>query len=164
MATATETLPRWDTSNIYSGLDGADYRAAFDDLERQTAELEAYFDQHNIRRRDDAGGKDAADILEEAVRRWNAVARLAETLDSFIYAFLSTDSYNTLAARETSKLEIQSTRRQKLDVRLQGWVGSLSDQLEGWIAEGDYLQQHAFFLRHKARLSKRRMSEELESL
>jgi pepF/M3 family oligoendopeptidase len=164
MTTATEGLPRWDTSNIYSGLEGADYRAAFDDLERQTAELEAYFDQHNIRRQEQSPGDEAAAVLEEALRRANSVARLAETLDSFIYAFLSTDSYNTLAARETSKLEIQSTRRQKLDVRLQGWIGSLSDRLEGWVTERPYLREHAFFLRHKARQSKHLMSEDLESL
>jgi hypothetical protein len=49
MAIASEALPRWDTSNIYTGLDAADYQAAFRQLEQQTAELEAHFDQHNIR-------------------------------------------------------------------------------------------------------------------
>ena len=41
-----------------------------------------------------------------------------------MHAIFTTNSYDTLAVREMSKLEILDTRRNKLDVRLQGWIGS----------------------------------------
>ena len=66
--------------------------------------------------------KTLAAILDRA----NELGRLSDTLSAFVYAFFSTDSYNTTAAREMSKLELLGVRRQKLDVRLRAWIGSLS--------------------------------------
>ena len=89
---------------------------------------------------------------------------LAETLDSFIHAFVSTDSYNALAAREASKLELVETRRKQLHVRLQGWLGALESLLPELIAGKETLERHAFFLRDTARQSRYLMSEEQEAL
>jgi len=161
-----ETLPRWNTANIYSGLDGADYRQAFSELENSVAGLERLFDAHHIRRLPEVESAlpQAADGLEEIIEYVNSVATLAGTLDSFIYAFLSTNSYDAAAAREMSKLELLNTRRQKLEVRLQAWIGSVSGQLAGWIAERPRLKLHEFYLLDAARRSKFLMSEELEGL
>ncbi len=90
-----------------------------------SATLQAFCDERQIRRVNEppAATKHSAETLTEAVERANAAAVLAETLDSFIHAFVSTDSYNALAAREASKLELVETRRKQLHVRLQGWLG-----------------------------------------
>ena len=58
------------------------------------------------------------DVLAMVLDRLNELGRLSDTLSAFVYAFFSTDSYNTTAAREMSKLELLGVRRQKLDVRL----------------------------------------------
>ena len=96
--------------------------------------------------------------------RLNELGRLADTLSAFVYAFFSTDSFNAVAAREVSKLELFGVRRQKLDVRLRAWIGSLSPWLEAWAGHDRLLGEHEFFLRNSARRSRYLMSEELESL
>ncbi len=73
------------------------------------------------------------------------MARLAETLSAYVYAFYSTDSFNAVAAREVSKLDLLGVRRSQLGVRLQAWIGSLAPLLDGWIAAEPALAEHAFF-------------------
>lgn len=159
-------LPRWKTDNIYSSLDGADYLAAMTVLANRVDKLTRWFDDHGIRRLSKPPQADAAlsDVVQKTLQELNEVALLYGTLDSFIYAFVSTDSYNAVAARETSKLELLNARRQKLDVRFQAWIGSLSEVLDGLIVESPELQTHAFYLRETARQSRYLMTEELESL
>jgi pepF/M3 family oligoendopeptidase len=89
---------------------------------------------------------------------------LAETLESFIHGYVTTNSYDALAQREASRLDLLDTRRQKLSVRLQGWIGSLGDALPAIVQARPVLQPHNYFLRRAARLSRYLMSEELESL
>lgn len=166
-AAAIGPLPRWNTDNIFSSLEGDDYRAAFAQLEKQVAELEQWFDDHQIRRLMEPPTQSTsalAQLLGQTLGHVNEVSLQAGTLDSFIYAFLSTNSYDTIAARETSKLEILNTRRQKLDVRLQGWIGSLATLLDKLIPLEPQLQKHAYYLHESARQSQYLMSEELESL
>lgn len=158
---------RWDLSNVYSGLDGDDYRAACAKLTADLAAAERDFDDAGIRR---LGGPPSdeidglADVLTRVIRQTNDLALLADTLSSFVYAFFSTDSFDDLAAREKSKLEVVDARRQKLTVRLQGWIGSLAPRLAELIAARPLLTDHAFFLNDTARQSKYLMAEELEAL
>ncbi|HVX64175.1 MAG TPA: M3 family oligoendopeptidase [Pirellulales bacterium] len=165
-AEAHDQPTRWDLSNVYSGLEGDDYAAAFAELEQQLSDLQAFCDERQIRRLNEqpAETKHLAETLIEAVERANAAAVLAESLDSFIHAFVSTDSYNALAAREASKLELVETRRKQLHVRLQGWLGALESLLPELIAGHDTLERHAFFLHDAARQSRYLMSEEQEAL
>ncbi len=104
------------------------------------------------------------ETLSAVLTRLNELGRLADTLSAFVYAFFSTDSFNAVAAREVSKLELLGVRRQKLDVRLRAWIGSLSPWLEAWAGHDRLLGEHEFFLRNSARRSRYLMSEELESL
>ncbi len=164
---AAPALPHWNTANIYSGLDADEYRAAFARLENDLAALEKTFDAHNIRRLPAPPSQSLqqlADTLDPLLTRLNDLARLAGTLDSFVYAFLSTNSFDTSATRETSRLEILGTRRQQLEVRLRGWLGSIADQLESLFALKPSLEAHRFFLTDSARHSRYLMSEELEQL
>jgi len=168
-AESGETLPRWDTSNIYSSLTGADYQAAKQRLESQLADLEAYFVEHSIRRLSPGASAASSDdqqraTLEATLARVNAFATLLETLQAFVYAVVSTDSYDAHAAAELSKLELLGTRGQKLRVRLQGWIGSHAERLDAWLGQSSALQTHAYFLREAARRSQYLMSEELEDL
>ncbi len=162
-----DKLPRWNTTNIYSGLEADDYRWAVQKLEADLAALEHKFDARQIRRLPAPPQQDdetLGTLLVETVRLWNDLACLAATLDSFVYAFLSTDSYDAVAARETSRLEIIGTRRQQLGVRLQGWLGSIGPRLEVLIKQRPTLASHRFFLTDSARRSRFLMDEELEKL
>jgi oligoendopeptidase F len=167
-----EYLPRWKTENIYSSLEGADYVAAFDELNQRVDSLTALFDKYEVRRSatpsrsplSEGEGSALGNIVAQAIDGLNEVALRYGRLDSFIHAFVTTDSYNAVAAREASRLELLGTKRQKLEVRFQGWIGGLADVLTDLIAKKSSLQQHTFYLRETARQSRFLMSEELESL
>lgn len=158
--------PRWDLANIYSGLDGDDYRQAFARLESELAELAKFFDEHDVRRQEQPPGDagQIAAVLEQAIQSGNEIVRLVDTLGAFIYGYVSTDSYDAVAAKELSKLEVVDTKRQQLFVRLSGWLGSLEPQLPELMGGSEVLQEHAFFLTHEARQSRYLMSEKLEAL
>ena len=166
-----EPLPHWDMSNVYAGLEADDYRQAFAQLDDGLRQLAAWFDAKGIGRLSELpsaekpGESDALrDTLSAVLTRLNELGRLADTLSAFVYAFFSTDSFNAVAAREVSKLELLGVRRQKLDVRLRAWIGSLGPWLEAWAGHDRLLFEHEFFLRNSARRSRYLMSEELESL
>lgn len=158
---------RWDLSNIYSGLEGDDYREAVARLKRELTDCEAFYETVGIGRLPsppEAANDRLAESLHEVIRRANDLARLAETLQAFVYGFFSADSADPTAAREKSKLEMLDTRRQKLAVRRQGWIGSLAPLLDELIAGDELLATHEYYLRHTARESRYLMPEPLEGL
>ncbi len=162
----SEPLPHWDLSNVYGGLEAEDYRRDFARLDAGLSELAEQFDAAGISRLAEVptDADRLRDVLAMVLDRLNELGRLSDTLSAFVYAFFSTDSYNTTAAREMSKLELLGVRRQKLDVRLRAWIGSLKARLDEWIAADLLLAEHQFFLRNGARRSRYLMSEELEAL
>lgn len=163
----SEAPTRWNLSNVYSSLEGDDYRAAMARLDADLTTLEQLFDTLGVRRLAQPPAKDlprVAESLEQVLAAVNNLWRLADTLESFIHAFVTTNSYDALAQREASKLDLLDTRRQKLSVRLQGWIGSLGDVLPDLAKDRPALQSHDYFLRRTAHLSRYLMAEELEAL
>jgi pepF/M3 family oligoendopeptidase len=165
MNTATEPLPHWDLSNIYRGLDQPDYRDDYARYEKQLGELERFFDERGIRRTSEPPHDERfIATLAETLNRTNELVMLGETLGAFVYGIMTTNSYDAAALRENSKLEILGTRRQQLEVRLKGWVGSMRDRLPALIEHNDTLGRHSFLLKLMAHQSKYLMSEEMEAL
>jgi len=159
-------LPHWDLSNIFGGLEKDDFRHAVTQLEHELTALTRMFDEQGVRRllHAPAASSALAESLGEAIRRTNVVALAYETLESFISAFVTTNSFDAIAAREMSRLEGLDTRRQQLSVRLKAWIGSLAPALEELLGLNPLLQEHAFFLRDTAQQSQFLMTEELEGL
>ena len=130
--TAAEQLPHWDMSNVYSGLEGADYAAGFQRFSQLLGDLERSFDRLNIRRLPEPPGTASEELaanLAGVIEQLGEVVKLGETLSAFAYAYMTTDSYNAAASREVSRIEVLDTRRQQLGVRLTGWLGSLTPRL-----------------------------------
>ena len=159
-------LPRWDTTNIYSArrrrlprrggrLAHAARRAGGAVRSRR------HSPPRNCRTRRRAGG-DVARGAEQLER----LARLSGTLQSFVYAFFSTDSYNTVAAREMSKLELLGVRAAEARRAAAGWIGSLAPRLDALIAARIRCwPSHAVLSApQRRRRSRYLMSEELEKL
>jgi len=161
-----EPLPHWDLSNVYGGLEADDFRRDFDRLDQGLRELAEQFDAAGIGRLTElpAETDGLRQTLVAILHRANELGRLSDTLSAFVYAYFSTDSYNTTAAREMSKLELLGVRRQNLDVRLRAWIGSLAPGIDDWVAEDRLLEEHQFFLRNSVRRSRYLMSEPLEAL
>lgn len=162
-----DDLPQWDLSNIYSGLEAADYRSGFSEFVSQLEQCETYFDEKSIRRSDNPTDGSTAELgilLEKLLDLLNDLSLRFHTLDAFVYAIFTTDSYDAAATREVSKLEQLETRLRKLQVRFQGWLGSNEAQLGSLVEANDTCRQHAFFLKDTARQSQYLMDEALEGL
>jgi pepF/M3 family oligoendopeptidase len=164
---ATVTLPQWDTSTLYPDLADAAYLADARGLGDAIAALGAYLDEHGIRRLDDAPGGPVGPLaasLAGALERLEALDRRFDLVGSFVYAHVTTNSYDEVAQRELSKLEKLGTKLRPLGVRLQGWIGSLEPRLGELMDASALLREHRFFLEDAARKSRHLMPEALEAL
>jgi pepF/M3 family oligoendopeptidase len=157
---------RWDLTPLYSSLTGEDFRQGYATLEKNTVSLEKFFDQHHVRRLPQAPHADEtlAALAAECLRLVNDLLMLSDRLEGFVSAIVATDSYNDAAQRELSKLERLETRRRQLGVRLNGWIGSMGEQLPRLIAMRPELKAHTFFLTDTAKQSRWLMREDLEAL
>jgi oligoendopeptidase F len=124
-------LPHWDLSNIYPDLESKEFKEAVSELKDKLDDLDAYMSKHQISR----GGPrptrsmELAEVIGGCVDRMNALLRLFGTLESYVYGFVSTDSYNTTAKRLESELEVLGVRLERQGVFFQGWIAEqVSDE------------------------------------
>ncbi|MBX3046771.1 MAG: M3 family oligoendopeptidase [Anaerolineales bacterium] len=162
-------VPRWDLSNVYSGLESDDFKAGIADLQSQLDAIEAYLGEHKIRK--NPGGPlqtstdEQANVLSTLLDKVNAVARLYGTLRAYIASYTTTDSYDQTARRIESEVEQYGVDLQKIDVAISGWVGTLSSsQLEEITQRPGTLAGHAFYLKELHEQSKYLMDSEEEAL
>ncbi len=160
-----QALPHWDLTNVYPGLDSAEFQQAVDELNRRLDELDQFLDAHEIAR---GLPPQAAAALRAAVdgylERANAVLELSSTLGDYTRSFVTTDSYNTAARRWLSLLEQCSVRLRQQGTRFDGWLGDNASGLPGLLAQPGPAQAHAFYLRETAEQSRYLMSQAEEDL
>ena len=102
--------------------------------------------------------------IDEYLTLTNAALRLYSTLHAYVGSYVSTDSYNTVAKRLQSELEMVGVRLQKQEVFFKGWVGSIASLLPQALAQGGVAQAHGFYLRETAEQSRFLMTDAEESL
>ena len=163
-----DTLPHWDLSNVYPGLESQAFQTDVAELNSQLDALQAYLDRHKIATvsgpadiRNAAGSKQAIDGY---VDRMNSTLRAYYTLRAYVVSFVATDSYNATARRLLSELEMLGVRLQQMDVRFQGWIGSVAEVLPAALDQPGPAKDHAFYLAELAEQSKYLMSQAEESL
>jgi pepF/M3 family oligoendopeptidase len=162
-------LPRWDLSNVYPGLESealAQDRQRLDDLLK---DLEAFVAKNKISRlgRLSEDPAEVSQVISGFLERMNAVEDLFETLESYLRAFVTVDSYNQTSARLVSLLDPQKVRLEKSSTLFHGWLGSLADVgeiLNEAIEIDKTAAAHSFYIREEASHSKYLMSEDEESL
>ncbi len=164
-----ETYPHWDLSNVYPGLESAEFKEAVNHAQAQLEELDRYLATNQITR----GGPvpqdpaELAQIIGGYLERMNALVRLGVTLRVYISSFVSTDSYDTTARRLMSELEPMLVRQERQEVRFRGWIGTIAQQAERFhkaLALEGPVAEHAFYLAETAQQSRYLMSEAEESL
>jgi pepF/M3 family oligoendopeptidase len=162
----TDRLPHWDLSNVYPGLESDELKQAMGDLEDRLDTLDDYLDKHNI-----AGSQTAskdtgelAEVVSGYLDLTNNAIRLFATLNAYIYAFTSTDSYNTTAKRLRSEVQMLYVRLRKQGTRFQSWIGGFEPQVDEVIDISDTAAAHSFYLKELVEQSKYLMSDEEESL
>jgi len=159
------TLPRWDLSNVYPSLESEEFRRAIEDLRTQTDALDAYLAEHNVSRAAVVRPKEnVKEIVDEFLNRANRTYRLFGTLGAYVSSFVSTDSYNTLAKRLESELEMVGVRLRKQEVLFRGWIGSVGTVLPFVLGQGGVASVHAFYLHETVEQSRYLMSDPEESL
>ncbi|MBX3002790.1 MAG: M3 family oligoendopeptidase [Anaerolineales bacterium] len=144
-------VPRWDLSNVYSSLEGPDFKASVADLETQLAEMDAYLAEHKIQKNPHGPVQTSVDaqatVLSTMLDKLNKAMRLYGTLNAYIASFTTTDSFNQTARRIESEVEQYGVRLRKIDVSVRGWVGSLSaGQLAELTRRPGTLAEHSFYL------------------
>jgi pepF/M3 family oligoendopeptidase len=145
VATST-TLPRWDMTVIFPGLDSPEFTAGFLSVANAIAELGALFDREHVGKHEPPPLDDTAvQSFERVIERFNAVMAEYRTLSAYIHAFVATDSRDNLAQAKYSELQTQSVKFYQLGIRFTAWIGSLD--IEGLIARSRIAADHAYALR-----------------
>jgi pepF/M3 family oligoendopeptidase len=166
-AAPAETLPHWDVSNIYPGLDSDEFRAGVADLARRLDDLEAFLDQQHIARAAEPAALEQSDFATAVngfLTRMNALLELSITVGGYVRTFVATDSFNAPAKRWLSQLDQYNVRRQRVWVRFQSWLGQQAALLPRLLAQPGPAAEHAFYLQELAEQSRYLMSDAEESL
>ena len=166
MSNPNETAPHWDLSNVYGGLDADDFHADLTKLKASLGRLEKTIADRGIGRLDEppADLDATAALLDDLIDRLNETIVTLHTLENYTYSFVSTDSYNTLAAKRESELDQLLVRFRKIYTPFEAWVGSLAPVLDALAERGARTKEHRRALQDIADESRFRMSVELEAL
>jgi len=156
--------PRWNLSNVYPGLQSAEFTAAMAHYAEQVAALERLLDERSDELGPGAEPAACASLLGEIVRQFNALYEQAGTLGPYIHSFVSTDSHNTLARRLDSEMELVNVRLKQLGTRLRSLMGGLAPVLDTLPPLDETVASHEFALREMADQSKYLMPDALEGL
>jgi pepF/M3 family oligoendopeptidase len=167
MSTESSTsVPHWDLSNVFPGLESAAFAQATGGLEAGLDDLDSYMAAQGIAP-DAAFAGDAAalaSVIGGYLERRNAWERSYRTLQAYVRSFVTTDSYNTTAKRLYSRLEAYGVRGYQQGTRFQSWIGRNRDALEAALEQGGTAGAHAFYLRELAEQSQYLMSPAEEAL
>jgi pepF/M3 family oligoendopeptidase len=164
-----ETLPHWDLSNVYPGLESDEFRSDTSQIKTQLEDLDQYLAAAQIAK----GGPVPEDptVLAETIAgyldRMNAIRRLGGTLRAYISSFVSTDSYNNTARKLMSELEPLMVQIQRQEVQFYGWIGTVAEQnglLRAALALEGPAREHEFIVTETAEQSRFLMSEAEEAL
>jgi len=166
MTSHTDTLPRWDLSNVYPGLDSPELAQALAQVTERLNDLETFFTANGI------GGPPAASpngagltpALSGALERFNALYTQAFTVRAYLWSFVSTDSFNATAKKLFSQFQMSNVKLEQLFTQFQGWLGSVAAELPAALEQPGVAQEHAFFVKETAELSKYLMSQAEEAL
>ncbi len=160
-------LPEWDLSNIYPNLESVELTQAQKLLIQQINELEVYLEQNNIdlKAPPPSDESKAAIIIDGFISKANNLSRLSSTIQAYISALISTNSYNNSAAKAMSEFQQIAVRINQLtNVIFPGWLGQLKEMLPEILKNNQISKDHAFYLKETIDQSKYLMSPKEEEL
>ncbi len=160
MTDSTPSLPHWDMSAIYPSPASPAFAQAFQRLQQDVADLGALFDAEQVGQREPAplaGATVAA--FAAVVTRFNAVLESMQTVEAYLYAFVSTNSRDGVAQAWRSQYEQLQARLTQLNARFTAWVGSLD--VEALIRTSPVAAEHAYSLR-RAKVEARHLMSPVE--
>ena len=166
MPEITEQLPRWNMANVYPTINSPQFESDFEKVSKKLKELEEYFKKHGIDRLEKVPDdiKAVGAILTELIGIFNEVIEIFGTLEAYIYAFYTTDSYDTEVARKFSELEQVGILRRKITTKFEAWIGSLGPKLEEIYKLAPAVKEYKPILDYMAEQAKYLMETKMEDL
>jgi oligoendopeptidase F len=126
MTDTSETLPRWSVADVHESFEARSFVDALEQAGADSTRLAALFDEHDIRtcqaRPVTEEDGEAADAI---VRALNDTELRTEIVGAYVYATVSTDSFDETAQGLLSELEVIDSHQRPLLARLADWVSSL---------------------------------------
>jgi pepF/M3 family oligoendopeptidase len=165
------SLPRWNLDNVYPGLESGEFARDLGSL-AETLDLIDRLDNETLRGcSPKTPGPELASALDQAVDLFNSAFLLSSTLRIYVESFVSTNSYDTAAAKKLSELEIVQVRVKQAWTRFQVWTKTVAEALPSALASGTgnagtsgSARAHAFILKETAEQAAWLMSGGEESL
>ncbi len=140
-----ETLPHWDLTPFFPGVDSPELDAAFDGIVAGIASLEELFDKHDVGGEAEPAPAEAAAALEEILDRMNALLEQSWLVTAYLEGCVSVDSRDDAAQGRLSELQRESVGLKNLETRLTAWLGRLvADEL---VERSDAAKAHEFAVR-----------------
>ncbi|MEA2511511.1 MAG: hypothetical protein QOJ59_998, partial [Thermomicrobiales bacterium] len=147
----------WDLSVVYPGIDSPEFADGFEETIRQVDDLVRLFDELTS---DDQPPAPLSDVTVSAVETlidgFNTIYEAIETLSSYIYGHVSTDSRDDLAQARLSEFEQRALPLSKLRPRATAWLGSLD--VDALLERSSVARDHEFMLRYSQESARHLMS------
>jgi pepF/M3 family oligoendopeptidase len=159
----TGELPRWDLSALFPGIDSPEFAEGFDRLLSGIDRLAQLFDDVGITATSTNRSEPAplADF-ERVLNALNDVSQQLDSMGSYLYGCISTDSRNELAQARFSQFQERAVALDKLQTRFTAWVGL--QPIEELIERSTVAGEHDYPLRQLHVAARHLMSEEAEAL
>jgi oligoendopeptidase F len=159
----TNELPRWDLSALFPSLDSPEFAEGFDRLLSGIDQLTHLFEEVEITATSTTrSGTAPVTDFERVLNALNDVSQQLESMGSYLYGCISTDSRNELAQARFSQLQERAVALDKLQTRFTAWVGTLP--IEEFAERSTLAAEHEFPLRQLNVAARHLMSEEAEAL
>ncbi len=159
----TQTLPHWDMTTVYPGLQSSEFAQGFARVVQDIHELAELFDLHFIMEQPpivvDASVVRTFEMITE---RYNSVLDTTRTLNTYISCFVTTNSQDDLAQAKLSELQLSLVRLSQLGIRFTAWIGSLD--VEALIAQSALAHDHTYALQRAKQEASHLMSPAEEAL
>ena len=163
MTEKTEKLPQWDLTIVYPDLGSDEFEQGFNTYKSEVKQLKLQFDEGAIDLADELSVDDSlAGTFEKVFAGFNEVMDRTETLQAFVYSYVSTDSTDDLAQARLSELEQVEVQISMLATRLTAWLGSMD--VEALIERSELAAEHAFALRRAKQEAEHLMAPAKEEL
>jgi len=164
VSSSLPALPRWDLENVYPGIESQEF---IKDLEGLGETLDL-IDCHEKGTLQVVTAKTPlpalAEALDRAVDLFNRAYLLSSTLKIYVESFVSTNSYDTAAAKKLSELEIVLVRVRQAWTRFQVWTRTVAHALPRALEHPGSAHEHSFILMETAEQAAWLMSGVEESL
>ena len=121
-----EALPRWSVADVHESFQSRSFIDALEQVGADSTRLTALFEEHDIRHCDPrpvtAADGQAADAV---IRVLNETEQRTDLVGAYVYATVTTDSFDETAQGLLSELEVIESQQRPLFARLADWVSSL---------------------------------------